>query len=832
MEQIDRDERSSSYSSSADSSHLRSRVLHGSALIITRILAIAAFAAICATWSYAAGAASPRPDEAAAQARAKATGMPAEAGALDPSVRLTIEVVLSLRNVDELNALMGHITNPNDPLHGKYLSPDQFANHYGPVKEDVDAIADFLTASGLKLESKKTVEGLVRVSGTVADMQRIFDIKMKRYAAPSGRIYYSASTTPVVPAAIAPKVVAVLGLCDGAEVHNDLSVEYPSLGLSDANTVYYSGFTGLSPQDIWSIYKMGGIGSTTTGAGETLGLYEEEGYSTSDLQTYFGYYFEQHHPGWPFPNVVPISVDDFPISPQEVSLECTLDLDMYMALAPQATTDEVFENTSDVSSWADYLSEFIDTFKSMATINTTQGLPLPNVISVSYSVSENWFQTSWNPEGPADAAAENQALMQLAAQGQSVCASSGDGGAWGDQSEYPTELPNVEDPGSEPYVTGVGGTNLTDTSSSPHEYVSETSWFTAPAPGNKSFGQGGGGGISQVWPIPYWQVGTFSPAVNPQGSLTMRNDPDVSLYADDDPGYDVYCEGRWIGVGGTSASSPLWAALLADADEVRATKGIGPIGLANPILYSIAEDPYYGGDFNDIADGSTNGYYTTVPGYDNSTGWGSYNGANLLNQLSLHDSYTTVTSTAEPAVSGQPLTFTATVSSSDGGNPVNGLVVFDGVVPGTSIGVNMSGNKATCNGSFTSPGSYTITAWYNGDANDLISVGNFNQVVALKNTTTVVSASPFGGALGSPVTLTATVSAVAPGTGTPTGSIVFDTVSTNGSLIPLGTVTLSSGIASFTTSKLPEGANPIEAVYSGDSTSSASSGACIAQVDS
>jgi subtilase family serine protease len=808
------------------------RIYSRCASFIALFFPTAVLIAVCATFAFGDGASSVRPDEAAAQAQAKATGMPALAGAADPSTRMTIEVVLSLRNQAELSALIPRLTDPKDAMHGKFLTPDQFSARYGPAKEDVDAVAAFLTASGLKVEEKKAAQGLVRASGTSADMERIFDVKMKRYSSPSGRIYYSANKAPVIPAAIASNVVAVLGLCNGAEIHSDahLAAGSPGMGASD---LYYSGHAGLTPADVESIYKMGNVGTTIYGGGETVAVFEEGTFLQSDIDLYFDTYISPYHFGMPIASLIPVSVDGYNTgsSPGPAQGEVTLDLDMFQALASNARVDEIFENSDQISSLTDVFQQFIDTFKSMATINTTQKLPLPNVISVSYGVSENWLTAAWNPAGPADAAAENQALAQLAAQGQTVCVSSGDAGAWTDQSQYPTEQPNTSDPASQPYVTAVGGTNLTDSSTAPYQYVSETSWYDPSDFGRGFFGTGGGGGFSQLWSIPYWQVGTFSPAVNPQASLTMRNVPDVSLYGDyDTGGYDVAIDGNWYSINGTSASSPLWAAFLTDVDAVRAGEGISPLGSANPLLYSIGEDPYFSGDFNDVADGSTNGYYAAVPGYDNSVGWGSLNGANLLNQLSLHDSYTTVTSSASPAVAGQPLTFTATVSSSDGGNPANGLVVFDGVEAGTSIGVNMTGDTAACNGSFAAPGSYTITAWYNGNSTTQISLGSFTQVVTPKNTTTVLTANPLAGTYGDPVTLKATVAAVAPGTGTPTGTVTFDTVSTNGNLIPMGASTLTNGTASYTTSKLPMGTNYLEAVYSGDSTSNGSDGTDTVQV--
>jgi hypothetical protein len=121
-------------------------------------------------------------------------------------------------------------------------------------------------------------------------------------------------------------------------------------------------------------------------------------------------------------------------------------------------------------------------------------------------------------------------------------------------------------------------------------------------------------------------------------SAGMRNVPDVSLNADPQTGYSIYYRSRWYIYGGTSCASPLWAAFTARVNQYRIQRGIGPLGFANPSLYQLAGSSRYGADFHDIADGSTNLYYSTVAGYDNATGWGSFNGASLLADLGLSSS--------------------------------------------------------------------------------------------------------------------------------------------------------------------------------------------------
>ncbi|HEV2471644.1 MAG TPA: S53 family peptidase, partial [Chthonomonadales bacterium] len=222
---------------------------------------------------------------------------------------------------------------------------------------------------------------------------------------------------------------------------------------------------------------------------------------------------------------------------------------------------------------------------------------------------------------PADLNTENAIFQEMAAQGQSMFASSGDRGAFDNYTNLSTE-----DPASQPYVTAVGGTTLS-TMGADGPWLSETTW-------NDAYGAGGGG-VSQVWPLPIYQHGIGSAAT--KTSTTNRNVPDVSLNSSPLSGYSVYFSGNppylWYLVGGTSAASPLWSAFAAIVNQGRAAASEPLMGFANHAIYSVAEGPNYLNDFHDIADNSNNGYFPARAGYDNATGWGTFNGSNLLADL-------------------------------------------------------------------------------------------------------------------------------------------------------------------------------------------------------
>jgi subtilase family serine protease len=326
------------------------------------------------------------------------------------------------------------------------------------------------------------------------------------------------------------------------------------------------------------------------GTGQTLGLFELSGYTAADISGYESYY---HLPAVPLQNVL---VHGFPGNPGSGADEVTLDIELMIALAPGASKIVVYEgpNTS---------LGVVDTYDRIAADN------LAKQISTSWGLSET--STSLRV-----LESENSAFQEMAAQGQSIYAASGDRGAYDNGSSL-----SVDDPASQPYMVGTGGTQLFV---NPDEtYNHETTWNVN---GTVS-GGAGGGGVSVVWSIPSWQQGIGSAA-----SSTMRNVPDVSLNSDQYTGYSIFYGNRWWIYGGTSCAAPLWAAFTALANEQRATNGQGLLGFANPTLYQLAQEANYASDFHDITAG-TNLYYHAVTGYDNATGWGSFVGSSLLADL-------------------------------------------------------------------------------------------------------------------------------------------------------------------------------------------------------
>ncbi len=519
---------------------------------------------------------------------------------LDSSLTLPLVLTLPLRHRAELADLLRGQADPSDARYGQFLTPQQFADRFSPTQADYDRAIAYAKSVGLTVVATHPNRTVLDVSAPAGQAERAFGLHLLVYqSGQDGRFFFAPDAEPRIPSALAAVVSGVVGLDNAAQwqPHFRLRPEpaiSPFLDPSALPLQTGSGpGGGLAPSDIKKAYNLAGV--SQTGSGQTLGLFELDGYKSSDITAYetkFG------QPAVPLQNIL---VDGYSGAAGSGAGEVTLDIELQAALAPSATKIVVYEGPNSNTG-------VVDTYNKIATDNLAK------------QISTSWGE----PENAASASvrnSENAAFQQMASQGQSIFAAAGDSGAYDDKSTL-----SVDDPASQPYMTGVGGTALT-TAGAGGAYSSEKTWN-----GGSVANGGGGGGISTVWPIPSYQSGVVSAAS--KGSTTMRNVPDVSLDADPNTGYAIYSGGAWVVYGGTSCAAPLWAAFTALVNQQRAANGLGTLGFANTPIYAAAKGANYAADFHDIADGSTNLYYPAVAGYDDATGWGTFNGANLLADLS------------------------------------------------------------------------------------------------------------------------------------------------------------------------------------------------------
>jgi subtilase family serine protease len=504
-------------------------------------------------------------------------------GRLNSRTSVTLAFTLKPRDAAGLADLAKRIYDPADPEYGHFLSTSEFNDRFAPSEADVRDVLTYLRSLGFRSASVHPNGLVIDAVGTAATVESAFAVQLQEYQTSEGQRVHAPAEDPELREDIAARLSGVSGLSTFRHSHPHLTSHVNS----NVNPNSY-----MTPTKIKTAYNLSQSGNA--GNGETIALFELDGFTMSDITTY------EDNFSIPHANISTFLVDGASGSAGNGANEVTLDIELVTAVSP-ASTINVYEGpNTDVG--------VLHTYNRIATDNTAK------IVSTSWGSSESSETQSFLD-------AENTIFQQMAVQGQSVFAASGDAGAY-DDSDNPSLL-TVDDPGSQPYVTAVGGTTLTYAFNS---YLSETSWATS------SNGQGSGGGMSALWQLPNWQAGLATSAN--KGSNSRRMVPDVALNADPSTGYSIYLDGKWHAFGGTSASAPLWAAFMAQVNQARLSNRLGRIGFANPAIYQVAQSSLHSSSFHDIADGSTNLYFPTTGGFDLSTGWGSLQGGSLLSALS------------------------------------------------------------------------------------------------------------------------------------------------------------------------------------------------------
>ena len=511
-------------------------------------------------------------------------------GDLHVDTHVPVTFTLPLRNQEELQTLIHRLHDPADELYGKYLSQAEFVEQFAPTQEDYDHVIAYAKSVGMQVVATHPNRTLLNVSGAVGSIESAFNLQLHRYQLPSGRLFFAPNANPEVPASVASVISGVVGLDNHAvwrPFYRKLEDVYSPQDESQASPSGPNN-SGYAPKDIIEAYNLSGV--SAKGSKQSIALFELASYNTSDITAYTSYF------GLPAAQLTNVPVDGG--SSAGADAEVTLDIELALAVAPESHI-YVYEGPNSGQG-------VLDTYNKIATDN------LAKQVSTSWGLGEDLSD-------PQQLQSQNSIFMQMAAQGQTIYAAAGDSGAYDDYNQSGSKTLVVDDPASQPYVVGVGGTRLT-VNASTGVYQTETVW-------NDGVGSGGGGGVSTVWPIPSWQANVSSAY-----STTHRNVPDVSLNADPYSGYSIYFQGQWTTYGGTSCAAPLWAAFTACVNQELTSKGSPPLGFANPALYKIGAGTSYDSDFHDVTQGN-NSYYSAKVGYDNASGWGSFNGANLFANL-------------------------------------------------------------------------------------------------------------------------------------------------------------------------------------------------------
>ena len=584
-------------------------------------------------------------------------------GRLGATDRLKLAIGLPLRNPESLARFLEQLHNPAHPNYRHYLTPEEFAARFGPTEQDYAAVVAFAQANRLSVNSTHPNRILLDVSGNVADIEKALHVTLHVYRHPTeARTFYAPEVEPSVNLAV--PILKISGLDNYSRPRPRLQATplgqqpaaAPKAGSGPSGT--YMG------NDFRAAYVPG---SPLTGAGQTVGLVQFDGYAASDIADY------ESQAGLPSVSLNNVLLDGFSGSPTGSGgeLEVCLDIEAAISMAPGLAGVIVY--------MAGPAGNFDDVLNRMATDNLAKQL------------SCSWYL----PGGGADAVAD-QIFQQMAAQGQSFFNASGDHDAFTGPVDFPEETP---------FIVQVGGTTLT-TSGPAGAWASEKVWNWGSL--------GSGGGISTRYTIPSYQAG-INMTLN-RGSTAMRNIPDVALTADN---VYVRADGRDYNVGGTSCAAPLWAGFTALVNEQAVASGRPVVGFINAAVAAIGADSSC---FHDITTGdntspSSPSEFYAVGGYDLCTGWGTPAGQNLIDALATPDAL---------LISPSSLVFSGLVGGPFSPNP--GWLILSNtgsnILDWTATSMQPWVSVDPASGSISPGSSNAVSVWLTAAANILLSGDN------------------------------------------------------------------------------------------------------------
>jgi len=729
-----------------------------------------------------------------------------------PDGRPIGRMLLLLRRGTEQEASLTHLLddqqNKSSRSYHAWLTPEEFGKQFGVADADIQAVTAWLTSRGFTGIKVGPGRQVIEFSGTAGDVRSAFRTEIRRFVV-DGKEYTANAGDPQIPAALAPVVAGVVSLHNfprksHAKFLGQFRRTAGKTGLEPLFTFPnpFSGmnFYALGPGDFDTIYNSKPlIAAGNDGTGQSIAIVGETNLKVQDVQQFrkmFGL-----PANFDSTNVV-LNGEDPGITSVGEEGEADLDVEWSGAVAPGATVKFVVSASTPASAGIDLSALYIVEHN------------LAGVMSESYGDCERDL-------GSAGNAFYNSLWAQAAAQGITVVISSGDGGSAGcdnfNRPQPATQGLAVSGLASTPFNVSVGGTDFDQvnnwtaywnptndpTGTSAKSYIPEIPWSEncaqigltgcgATAPSGSVNIVAGSGGASGLYGKPKWQMGVVGV---PNDNL--RDQPDVSLFAS--PGFDgtgyVYCQGDQtlsgaatcdlnagvldFGIiGGTSASAPAFAGIMALVNQYQAAHGgSNRQGNANYVLYALAKKAgasctssateAAGCVFNDVTKGNsflptgapgvgTNSVpcqggspncsvnpvgstgvlvdpshteveaWTATAGYDMTTGLGTVNVNNLAtNWGSVSTIPTTTSLTLSPTTgithgAGENVTVGVTVKANTGtGVPAGDVSLIATFPDGTTQGFDhftlSSGAISGANTQSLPGGAYNVVAHYAGD---------------------------------------------------------------------------------------------------------------------
>jgi uncharacterized protein (TIGR03437 family) len=601
----------------------------------------------------------------------------------------------------DLDRLLSEQQDRSSSNYHRWLTPQQFADRFGLSNGDISTLVGWLNSQGMRVQDVARGRHWITFSGSAADIGRAFRTQIHRYRV-NGRDHFANATELSIPAAFENVVGGLVGLSDFYRTPRPLMAT-PEPWYNSSHGTHY-----LAPADFATIYDIHPLyDSGIDGTGQSIAIVGSSDIFPSDITTFRSKF------GLPANNPRTILYGPDPGFNFGSMFEADLDLEWSGAVAPRAKI--IYVNA---------ISPFL---AAQYAIDTD----VAPILSMSSGYCEPGLTPALRILG-----------QQANAQGITWMASSGDsGGAACDSQDDFSQAGKglgVNIPASLPEVTGIGGTTFDEGADtywadmngtglgSALSYIPEVAW-------NDTLNGGPlgatGGGASIYFDKPLWQTASGVP------NDGARDVPDVSLSASaaHDP-YLVTSLGGLYAVGGTSASAPAFAGMVALLSHYLTSKGETQSGLGNinPRLYRLSQTAPIA--FHDITAGDnlvpcvqaspncSNGLlgYHAAPGYDRVTGLGSVDLNNLVTQWKTGPASSTTLSASPRSIAynGGTIRLTATVNAS-GGTPTGAVTFQSSEISFGTAALVLSGGQSTATLAVDANqfllGAHSVTAVYSGD---------------------------------------------------------------------------------------------------------------------
>jgi pseudomonalisin len=701
--------------------------------------------------------------------------------------RLTLILARSPEREQMYTKFLQDQQSPASPDYHHWLTPVEIGKRFGVSAHDIHAVTVWLQSQNLHVDSVSNSRERIIFSGPASAIGNAFGAEM-HYFMVSGEKRISITAEPQIPAALGQVVKSISGLYTVKYYPQNKSetaqpshhVASDSGGIQPEGSGYTCGGVPCNvvfPADFATIYNINGVGGGINGSGQTIAIIGRSGVCNTDIANFASAAAVTQNP---LTVIVPLGGITPPAAVCTGNAsgdqgEATLDVTRSGSVAQGAALDLVVSADSGTVNGIAVAATFV--------VDTPPN-PAPKIMSISFGGCESLG-------GQGDVTFWDDLFQEAALGGISVFVSSGDSGAAGCDTAFttppPTQILSPNAICSSSHVTCVGGTEFAD-SANPSQYwnpsngpgfesaigyIPEGAW-NEPMNGSQFQVAGTGGGVSAFISTPSYQTGTGVPSAR-----AGRYTPDVAFTASIHDGYFacVAANNQCTGNGpfslfaGTSAAAPDMAGIAALLNQKEGSAQ-GPL---NPTLYQLAATPA-NNVFNDVTVGSSGvtGCVVTTPsicnnstagpnsltgglsgylvgtGFDEATGLGSINVANLLTNW---NSSVTTTTTAlaiappSPVNAGTSVTLTATVTPSSGSSTPTGAVTFNDAVLGKlGTGTLNSLGNATFTSTTLAGASYSITATYSptgafgGSASSAVPYSVQDFTIAANPTTATVTA--------------------------------------------------------------------------------------------